>query len=285
MRRPKWFSVAFLTLVALAVLTAEAAAKCEPGKAAAKYASLVGKKIKVAVDPESPPYTFRDPKNFENIIGFDADLARAVFKCTGLQFEFAAGGWSGLLPSVIAGQNDVMWSDLYYTAERARQVDYVVYMQAGTGGLVRKGNPKKIKSVEDTCGVRAAAGLGTVEEAAFRDQSQKCVAAGKPAIQMVSYPDIAAGVRLVQNDRADVMMTDLGIVDRVAQENPQTFERGFKILTGFRIGAAVKKGNEDLLKAIFEGIQTLQADGTERKLLEQNGVDPGLQIPAEILRK
>jgi len=133
--------------------------------------------------------------------------------------------------------------------------------------------------------MRAAAGLGTVEEAAFRDQSGKCTAAGKPAIQLVSYPDIAAGVRLIQNDRADLMMTDLGIVDRAAQENPTVFERGFKILTGFRIGAAVKKGNEDLLKAIFDGIESVQNEGTQKKLLENNGVDPSLQVKAEILRK
>jgi polar amino acid transport system substrate-binding protein len=285
MRRSKWLLVTLVALVGIGFLAAEALAKCEPEKAATKYPNVAGKKIKVAVDPESPPYTFRDPKNFENIIGFDADLTRAVFKCTGLQFEFAAGGWSGLLPSVIAGQNDVMWSDLYYTAERARQVDYVVYMEAGTGGLVRKGNPKRIKSLEDACGMRAAAGLGTVEEAAFRDQGQKCTTAGKPAIQLVSYPDIAAGIRLIQNDRADLMMTDLGIVDRAAQENPAIFERGFKILSGFRIGAAVKKGNEDLLKAIYDGIQTIQSEGTQKKLLESNGVDPTLQVTAEILRK
>ncbi|PYO57296.1 MAG: hypothetical protein DMD83_09910, partial [Candidatus Rokuibacteriota bacterium] len=86
MRRSKRLLATLLVLVGTGFLAAEALAKCEPEKAAAKYPSVAGKKIKVAVDPESPPYTFRDPKNFENIIGFDADLTRAVFKCTGLQF-------------------------------------------------------------------------------------------------------------------------------------------------------------------------------------------------------
>jgi polar amino acid transport system substrate-binding protein len=57
------------------------------------------------------------------------------------------------------------------------------------------------------------------------------------------------------------------------------------MLTGFKVGAAVKKGNEDLLKAIFDGIQELQADGTERELLKKYGLDPMLQIPAAILRE
>src|SRR6202008_4934587 len=72
MRSSKSLVVSLAVLAAIAFLAAEAFAKCEPEKAASKYPSVASKKIKVAVDPESPPYTFRDPKNFENIIGFDA---------------------------------------------------------------------------------------------------------------------------------------------------------------------------------------------------------------------
>jgi len=284
MRSARWLLAAVVTGAVVMALNTPAAAKCEPEKAGTTYPNLVGKKIKIAVDPSTPPYTIRDPNDFEKIVGFDADMARAVFKCVGLQLDFVSGAWSGLLPSVIAGQNDAMWSNLYYTAERAKQVDYVVYMQAGTGALVPKGNPKKLKSMDDTCGIRAAAGLGTVEEAAFREQSRKCVAAGKAEIPQVSYPDVAGGVRLVQNDRADVMLTDLALVDQLARDNPTAFERGFAVMTGFKVGVAVKKGREDLLKALGTGLKEMQADGTQRELLKKYGLDPSLQITSETLR-
>ncbi len=284
MRSARWLFAAALVGVVATALNSPAFAKCEPERVATAYPNLAAKKFKIAIDPSTPPYTIRDPGNFENIIGFDADLARAVFKCVGLQLEFATGAWSGLLPSVIAGQNDAMWSNLYYTSERAKQVDYVVYMQAGTGALVPKGNPKKLKSMDDTCGIRAAAGLGTVEEAAFRDQSKKCVAAGKPEIPQVSYPDIAGGVRLVQNDRADLMLTDLALVDQLARDNPAAFERGFAIMTGFKVGVAIKKGREDLLKALADGLKEMQADGTQQALLKKYGLDPTLQITAQTLK-
>ena len=41
--------------------------------------------------------------------------------------------------------------------------------------MVRKGNPKNIQAIDDVCGVRAAAGLGTVGEAMFRGLSDKCM--------------------------------------------------------------------------------------------------------------
>ena len=63
------------------------------------------------------------------------------------QNEFKTGSWSGLLPSVIAGQADLMWSNLYYTPMRAEQVAFVTYLLAATRGIVRKGNPKNIHSL------------------------------------------------------------------------------------------------------------------------------------------
>jgi len=260
-------------------------AKCEPDKLAAKYPSLAGKTIKLATDAESPPYSFRDPKDFNNIVGIDVDMARAAFKCIGVQMTISTGSWSGLLPSVIAGQNDLMWDDLYYTAERAKQVDYVVYMIAGTGGLVKKGNPKKITSLADLCGLTGTAGLGTVEEAAMRDQSKKCVADGKKEINILTYPDIPSGTRLIQNDRADVMLTDLGLVDQLAHDNPTQFERGIKVVSDFNIGVAIKKGNDDLVKAILESMQALQADGTQKAIFDKYNVDTTLIIPIALRTK
>jgi polar amino acid transport system substrate-binding protein len=260
-------------------------AKCEPEQIVAKYPSLAGKTIKVATDAESPPYSFRDPKDFNRVIGIDVDMARAAFKCIGAKMELSLGAWSGLLPSVIAGQNDLMWDDLYYTAKRAEQVDYVAYMVAGTGGLVRKGNPKNIHDFADLCGLTGTAGLGTVEEAALRDQSKKCIDGGKKEINILTYPDISSGVRLVQNDRADVMVTDLALVDQLSSDNPTLYERGIKVLSDFKIGVAVKKGNKDLLTALYDSLTVLHGNGEQKQIFGNYKVDAGLIVTPTVLTK
>jgi polar amino acid transport system substrate-binding protein len=255
---------------------------CEPAKLATKYPSLVGKTIKFGADPQTPPYTMRDGKDFNKVVGFDTDFARAVFDCAGIKHEVFLGGWSGLLPATISGQIDVFWNNLYYTAERAKQIDYVLYMQAGTGGMTQAGNPKKIDSLSSVCGATAAAGLGMVEEAALRNEDAKCKAAGKPGITILTYPDLAAGVRLIQSGRADLMLNDLAMVDSFVADSPKVFSRAFKILTGFTIGAAVKNGNKDLLQAIYDGIAALQANGTQTALFKKYNIDPDLMVKAEI---
>jgi polar amino acid transport system substrate-binding protein len=268
------------------VLPAQAdAGKCEPDKLATKYPALAGKTIRIGQDGESPPYSYRDPNNFDNLIGLDADMARAAFACIGAPVEFKTGAWSGLLPAVIAGQLDVMWDTLYYTPERAKSVDFVSYMIAATGGLVAKGNPKSIKSLDDVCGKRATAGLGTVEEAAFRDLSTKCVAAGKGEISIVTYPDMPGGTRLVSNDRADVLMSDLGMVNTLVKNNPDQFDRGFMIITNFKIAVGYTKDNKDLGQALLDALTILRSDGTEKKLFEKYGVDYAIAQPSQILTK
>ena len=279
----------FASALALAVLMAgegfAAEGKCEPERVASKYPTLAGKTIRVAQSGEGAPFTFRDPENFDNLIGLDADLVRATFACIGVKFEFKTGGWSGLLPSVIAGQSDLMWSNLYYTPARAEQVDFVTYLLAATGGMVKKGNPKNIHSLDEACGVRAAAGLGTVEEAMFRGVSDKCVAAGKPAVELVTYADRPSGIRMVQNDRADLLMGDLGSMDYTIAQLPNELERGYMMLTDYKVGPGISKSMPELRQAVFDSLQIIQAEGAMKKLMIKYNVDPTLQRPVQMFTK
>jgi polar amino acid transport system substrate-binding protein len=203
-------------------------------------------------------------------------MARAVFNCAGVKTEFFTAGWSGLLPALRAGQIDVMWDLLYYTPERAKQTSFVTYMQAGTGGLVQAGNPKHIDGLEALCGMTVTAGVGTTEETMTRTQEAKCKAEGKPDINIMTNTDIASGARLVASHRADVMMYDLALVDGLAKQNPQLYMRGFKVMSGMKIAVGIDKGNADMIAAVSDGLKIMQANGTQKKIFEQYGVDPTL---------
>ncbi|MFC7052034.1 ABC transporter substrate-binding protein [Hansschlegelia quercus] len=255
---------------------------CEPAKLSEKYPSLVGKTIKIGADPQTPPYVMRDKSNFENVIGIDADLARATFDCAGLKYEFVLGGWSGLLPAVMAGQIDVMWDNLYYKPARAKTVDFVVYMKAGTGALVPAGNPKKVASIEDFCGKTVAFGLGSVEEQATRKQDEACKAAGKDAVTMMPFQDLAAGMRQLESGRSDILLWDLGFADASVKDAPTKYARAFAIISGLTIGAATANGNADLIKVIHDGLTVLQSKGEQAAIFTRYGVDPSTAIPAEV---
>jgi len=286
MTRQRWSSIVACVVGALALLAwTSAQAACDPGKVATKYPGLAGKTLKVGLDPTLPPVMYRDPKDPNKIVGQDPDMVDAAMKCLGLKYELVALDFGTLVPTLQADQIQLIWSNIYYTPERAKVADFVTYATTGTAGIVRKGNPKRIRSVADTCGKRAAPILGTVEEKAFRDQSEKCVAAGKPPIEITTYPNAPATTRAILNDRTDLSMYDLVLVDEVVRQNRDTLERAFAFNTGIKIGVAVKKGNEELVSVVREALEALQANGTQKALLKKNGMDPALVIPVEILRQ
>jgi polar amino acid transport system substrate-binding protein len=285
----RYFGGAFAVGLVMAALlgagvVAPAQAACEPDKVATKYPGLAGKTLKVGLDPTLPPIMYRDPNNPSKIIGQDPDMVEAAMKCLGLKYELVGLDFGTLVPTLQAGQIQLIWSNIYYTPARAQAADFVNYATTGTAGIVRKGNPKNIKSIDDVCGLRAAPILGTVEDKGFQDASAKCVAAGKPAIQITPYPNAPATSRAIENDRADISMYDIVLVDQVVKTNPDKFERAYYFRSGIKIGVAVKKGNEELVTAVKDAITELQNNGTQKALMQKNGIDPTLAIPVEIGR-
>jgi polar amino acid transport system substrate-binding protein len=255
---------------------------CEPAKVVQKYPSQAGKVVKIGVDPQTPPYVMRDGTDFGKLTGFTVDLATAVLDCAGIKYEFFPGAWSGMLPALNAGQIDLFWDDVMYTPERAKQVNFVLYMQGAPGALVHASDRKKYTSFDSLCGTTVAVGVGTVEEAMVREQDGKCKAAKKPAITMLSYTNLAAGQRMVETRRVAAIFYDISGVDSLAKEHPRKFARGFKLPSDLVIGAAVSKNNPDLQRAVYDGLRIMQENGKQKAIFEKYGMDPGLQVKAEI---
>ncbi len=260
--------LAFLAVSALCGARADDAA-CEPAKLAAKYPGLAGKTIKIGQDGESVPFSMRDPKDFSKLVGLDADLAQATFACIGVPMQFVIGTWSGLIPAAMSGQIDVMWDTLLYTPERAKKLDFVAYMNAATGMLVAKDNPKNIHSLGDLCGLTSTTTM-------LRDASSKCVAAGKPAVNIITSTDMPSGMRLVQNSRADLVAVNKFVGESMVASNPTTIESAFDVITGAKIAVGTAKGNPDLVKALHDGLTAIRASGAEKAIYERYHVDYSL---------
>jgi polar amino acid transport system substrate-binding protein len=272
------------TLLGAGFINAHAAeAVCEPAKVASKYPSLAGKTVKIGQDGESPPFSMRDPKDFSQLVGLDADMARAVFACAGVPVTFTTGAWSGLIPAAMSGQIDVMWDSLLYTPERAKRLDFVAYMNSATGMLVAKGNPKQIKSLDNTCGIKTTAALGTTQEAMLREANTKCLAAGKPPIGIILSQDIPSGLRLVQGGRADLLAANKFVAATMASSSGGSVENAFDLNTGAKLAVGTAKGNPDLVRAIQDGLSILHSNGTLKTIFARYKVDYSLLIMPELL--
>jgi polar amino acid transport system substrate-binding protein len=270
-----------LLLLAIAPVQRAAAAEagCEPGKLATKYPSLAGKTIKIGISAADKPMTFRDPTDPNKFTGYNVAYARQAFACIGAPIEFSVAGWPGLLPSLVAGQIDIMWDELFYTPERAKSVDFVLYSSAGDAVVVPKGNPKNIHSLMDLCGLRAVSQLGGTENGTLQQTSQQCVDAHKPAIAISVSQDRPSGLRELDNGRVDAY---LGIGTTSAYD-PAVYFIAYTYSSGIKVGVGVRKGDTDMEHALYDAIKIMQADGSDKKIYEAFGLSPALAMPTAIL--
>jgi polar amino acid transport system substrate-binding protein len=273
----------FAIVIALAALPARyasaAEAGCEPTKLATKYPSLAGKTIRIGISAADKPWTTRDPNDVSKFTGFDVEYARAAFACIGAPIEFSVAGWPGLLPSLVAGQIDLMWDALFYTPERAKSVDFVLYSSAGDAVVAPKGNPKHIQSLQDLCGLRAVSVLGGTENMTLQKTSEDCVAAHKAPIAIAVAQDRPSALRELDNDRADAY---LGI-GTVSAYDPTLYEVAYTYSSGIKIGIGVRKGNSDMEHALYDAIKLMQADGSDKKIFDTFGLSPALAVPTQIV--
>jgi polar amino acid transport system substrate-binding protein len=270
-------------IAGLCFTTAAAQAACEPGKVAEKYPSLASQPVRVATTPLYAPFEYTSP-NEDKMIGSDIEVSEAALECVGLKYEYVKGAFTNLLPTVLNGQTDVMVANLFYTEERAKNVDFVVYMKAGSALLVRKGNTHNIKSMDDLCGLTTGAVVGSVSMGILEDQSKTCEAAGKAPISIVAATETDAAVRGIMNDRLDFLLDNAGAAAVRVKDDPANLEIAFTQVRDIKVGNAVKKGNDELLKAYLDGLKEIWKDGTVAKIFTKYGLDANLAIEPEILR-
>ena len=205
------------------------------------------------------------------LTGFDIEFGAAVAKAMGLAPSPLNMDFNGLIPALQGKRIDVINSAMYINAKRAEQVDFVPYMRIGNELVVRKGNPKNITGRGmDLCGKTAAVTLGGIEQTYATEDAQKCTAAGKTAINIMTLPTAQDSALAVSSGRADVYYDSTPGATKAVNERPDAFQiAGPQFETKTQIGMAVRKGDADTKQAIERAIQVVVKDGTYDQLLKK----------------
>ncbi|MDF2741663.1 MAG: atrA protein, partial [Actinomycetia bacterium] len=106
--------------------------------------------------------------------GIDPDLATELGRQLGVRFTFVNTGFDELIPSLQERKFDLIISSMTATPERAREISFLEYFQAGTSILVPRGNPEGVKSMADLCGATVTLQAGTIHEELVDGQQADC---------------------------------------------------------------------------------------------------------------
>jgi len=228
--------------------------------------------INVASDIPYAPMEMFDASNMPT--GFDYDLSQSIAQKLGVTVSFNKQAWDSIIPSLQAGNHDIIMSGMNDTVERQKTLDYVDYFKGGFAIVVAAGNPNKISTLLDLCGQPVTIQKATVQGDMLKALTPQCVSAGKTAVVINEYPSDPEALNALRAGKGVADVMDAPIAAYAAQ----TAGKGkyFELITdaanpnGYQpvfTGIGILKANKELTAALQAAVQSLIADGTYGKIL------------------
>ncbi|MEA2573005.1 MAG: polar amino acid transport system substrate-binding protein [Chloroflexia bacterium] len=193
--------------------------------------------------------------------GMDIDIAEEIASRMGLKVNVVNFKFDDIIPALNAGQFDAVISAMTVTEDRQKVVQFVPYFEAGQSVLVKKGNPKGIKTLDDLSGKTAAAQSGTTAQTTLDDLNKKLESGGKPKVNVLLYPVDTDAVDQLRVGRADATVHDSPVAAYYTKLNPD-FEIGVENFESAPEGIAVAKDNQAMFDAINSAMDAMKKDGT-----------------------
>jgi polar amino acid transport system substrate-binding protein len=299
--------VAALALLVVAVLAAGCSGGGDPEPTGAAPAAAEGltdlgrrlpqrirtaREIRVGSDVSYAPVEFYDafaPDVLERPVGepepqvrgIDPDLATELGRKLGVRFTFVNTAFDELIPSLQDSKFDLIISSMTATPERAREISFLEYFQAGTSILVRRGNPERIGSMADLCGSTVTLQAGTIHEELVDAQQADCGSRPIKALPLASGTQVVLGVKF---GRADAALADFPVAAynaKVSGEGNDFQVVGEQIDPG-PYGIGVRKDDTDLQRVLQEALRAIIEDGSYDRVLTKWNVTDGALKSAEL---
>jgi polar amino acid transport system substrate-binding protein len=245
-------------------------------------------KIVIATDASYAPNEF---KQNGQIVGFDINLGTEIARKLGVTASFQNVKFDNILPALLSKKYDISLSSLTDTKQREKSFDFVTYFSAGTGLMVKAGNPLKLSPDDlSLCGKKIAVQKGTTQEDELTPKSStkpdagarvaKCKHGGKAAPTKIPLHHQNAANLALSKGRADAVLADSPVAAYAAKGSGGKFEIAGKAYDTAPYGIAIPKNENELRDAIQKAIKDLITDGTYKMFADMWGVaDGGITDP------
>jgi polar amino acid transport system substrate-binding protein len=219
------------------------------------------KVYKIGIDQtDYPPFATKDTSG--NWTGWEIDLAQAVCEAASMKCEFVPTAWDGIIPALQEGKLDFIFASMTINEDRKQQVDFTNFYYDSTSIII---GPKADATKVDFDNPASMQGkiMGAQNATIHSKFLQKRFGS---AAEIKTYDgldtalaDLAAGrVDYVQEGRSTLnpfMQSDAG----------KDFEEKAVVpadpIMGEGVGAAVRKGDAEMLNKLNEGIKAVVTSG------------------------
>jgi polar amino acid transport system substrate-binding protein len=248
--------------------------------------------IKVGADIAYAPVEFKDSSG--KVVGIDPDIAAAMGKQLGVDFQFENGTFDTLITGLRSKRYDVAMSAMTDSKERqegidpdtgkkvGEGVDFVDYFTAGVSIYTKKGDDQGIKTWSDLCGKKIVLQRGTTSENLAKAEAKKCPANKKMSIEAFDN-DQQAQTRL-RAGGADAGSSDFPVAAYAVKTSGggKDFQLVGEQVEAAPYGIAVAKNQTQLRDALEAALDAIIKNGEYEKILKKWGVTDGAVQEATI---
>lgn len=197
--------------------------------------------------------------------GLDIDLAKAIAEALGVEVEFVNSGFDGLIGALGTEDFDVVMSAMTVTDERSQQIDFVPYIDVGTGILVPAGNPNGIASIEDLCGLTVSVQVGTIQVDQLEAANESC----DDEINIVTFDTNPLAVEDLRTGGSDAELADFPVAFVDAEASEGDLEVLDVQIDPEPYGIGVRKASTELKSVLEKALDAVQASGDYASILEK----------------
>jgi lysine-arginine-ornithine-binding protein len=214
-----------------------------------------GKVYVVGTDAAYAPFESVNPSG--EIVGFDIEVLNAAAEAAGIQLKYENTAWDGIFETLANGERDLLISAITITDERKETMDFSdPYFEATQ--LILVPQDSDITKFEDLKnGKKVGVQNGTTGDAAVSDLL------GKTSMDVLRYESTPLAIQELVNGGVDAVVADNAVVLEYIKNNP---DKNFVSINDEAFpkeyyGIAVKKGNQELLDLLNNGLKQIKENG------------------------
>lgn len=210
----------------------------------------------VGIDGEYPPYSYINETGVP--VGFDVESIQWIAEQKGFEVEIAPTAWDGIIPALLAGKIDMVYSGMSITPDRLEKVTFSnPYWEVNQGVVGKAGTTATLEQFEAgelTIGVQRGCSADQWMQEEFGEKYDAMYQDGKIKLYD-SFPQ--SMVALEQGLVECVIFDDVNIETYI--KGNDAFQMIGVIETGEVYAVAMRNEDTDLHALINEGLAELMA--------------------------
>ena len=219
-------------------------------------------KLVVGLDDSFPPMGFRSDSG--EIVGFDIDLAKEAAKRLGVEVEFKAVDWDGVILSLKNGMIDVIWNGLTITPEREKSIDFSQPYLENSQSIVVQAD-SNIETKKDLADKVVGIQLGSSAVSAVESEPEVL----DTFEELRKFSNNTEALMDLQTGRVQAVVLDKIVGRYYISQRPGQFKVLEDNFGAEKYAVGVRDGADSLRKALNKALNEMIEDGTAAEISEK----------------